>query len=62
MGECVGVIFRVHAQVKKIIEVAALGKDLVHVNAFGQLFTAIFTSRIQIAVDDRVIVQPGESL
>jgi hypothetical protein len=58
----VGVVFRVHAQVKKIIEVAALGKDLVHVNAFGQLFTAIFTGRIQVAIDDRVIVHPRESL
>jgi hypothetical protein len=55
-----GMVFRVYAQVKKVIEVAALSKNLVYINAFGQFFAAIFTSRIQITVDDKVIVQPCE--
>src|SRR6266540_1096694 len=58
-GMCV--FLRVHTQAKKIVKALALGEDLFHVYAFGQLSAAIFTSRIQVTVDDNFIVQIVQS-
>ena len=55
------VFLRVHTQAKKIVKALALGEDLFHVYAFGQFFAAIFTSRIQVTVDDNFIVQIVQS-